>query len=281
MIGPPGRTQLGEQLNKILLSIAAIASLALTGCSGAGEAAPTSSAVMGTAAAPVVDTPTMPGEAALAAAGNPTDCEEDIFGTYAYRAYCPDSELLLLEVEPPEEGGKSGADFATKNDWTGWWAAADNWLILGTKEETAKIAAANYAQHFHTPGMSSLIVDGLPYQWEDFANEKPQEQVHRLAEELEDATRASCNNHNFNFQHGAVAGGKCTKAIGIGASTIGIYKNEKELKKAMKFFTKTIGLLDAPYITLVGETWLIMNVEESSADALQEKVGGKIVQLSS
>lgn len=223
----------------------------------------------------------MPGEVVLAAAGTPPDCEEDIFGTYAFAAFCPESELVLLEVEPTEEGGKVAAEFATKNDWTGWWAAADDWLILGTKEDTAKIAASNGAQHFHTPGMSSLVVDGLPYQWEDFAKEKPQDQVYRLAEELEDAARATCDDLDFDFKHGAVTGGKCTKAIGMGASTIGIYTDENELKEAMKFFTKTIGFLDAPYFTLVGETWLIMNVEESSADELQEKVGGELVQLSS
>ena len=281
-ICPHGRAQLGEQLKKTLLSLAAITLFTLSGCALSEE--PSSADIPNATASPAASEPATPavlGETALTAAGNPPDCEEDIFGSYDYMAYCPDSELLVLEVENPEDGGENGTEFATKNDWTGWWATSENWMILGTEEETARIAAANDAQHFHTPGMSSLTVGGLPYQWEDFADEAPEEQVYRLADELEDVTRATCDNVDFDFKHGAIAGGKCAKADYSGSYTIGIYPDEKELKKAMEFFSKTLGLLDQSYYTLVGETWLIMNVDESSADELQEKVGGVLKQLSS
>lgn len=220
----------------------------------------------------------------MAVAGNPADCTDSALEGYSYMAMCPNSDLLLLEVGTPENlttDPQTAIEVFTGWDYTGWWAADENWLVLGPKGATAAIAEAHGVEHIHTRGMSELVVDGLPYQWEDFVDEKPEVQVGRLADEIKEATDATCDDTQFTFDYEAVASDKCSKADGSGAYTIGVFDSKEDLDAAMAFFTKTIVLLDAPYYTLVGESWIIMNVEKDSADKLQEEVGGKLKQLSS
>lgn len=283
MFGPPGPTQLGEQLNRKLLSLAAIASLALVGCAASSEAAPETS----TPATSVPAAASKQGDIVEPFVQKLGNCDESVGAAredYSYVAMCGDDNLtaIVLELTDPLAGDATHQRVAKtfqEINLAGWWATGPGWMILTNENEARLLAELNGGDTFHVDGPTLITVDGDYIYGDTLTPLEPEARMQGMIATVEDAAEVKCAVEDFDFGRGELLSERCAKTTGDGYINLVVFEDAENVAQATQTLFPIAKLMDFDYMVMLGENWAIYNFDRSEGPRIQEILGVDYMDL--